>query len=390
MNAEELFAKARALVPALQARAEAGDKLRMLPEETVKDFVREGLFRILVPERFGGYQLDFVVLVDICKEVARGCGSSAWCLGILCAHNWLAALFEERAQTEVFGNSGFALLPSAFNPAHAKANRCASGYRLSGNWQFASGVDYSSWAVVASFIEKTGKDQILEERAFLVPRKDFTILDDWHVLGMRATGSKQIVINDALVPEYRTADVEELFSGRAPGAALHMAPLYRVPLVSAITMAATAPAIGIARDGFATYRESVQTRTRAFSGGKQIEKAASHIRLAESAAALDAAEIMLDRDVRQLTRAAEAGEHFSLEARARYRMDFAYIVKNCRLAVDILVEVSGAKGIFESSRLERAFRDIHTLSSHHVFDVDEAGELYGRVLLGLSPSTPLY
>src|ERR1051325_4522192 len=144
----ELMARAEALVPVLRERESQAEELRRLPDETIEDLHRTGLFRILQPRRVGGSELPFRSIVELVSVIGRGSGSTAWVLANLAAHHWMLAMFPKQAQDEVWGQSPDNLIGSALIFPRGRAHRVEGGYRLSGRWPFSSGVDPSSWNLI--------------------------------------------------------------------------------------------------------------------------------------------------------------------------------------------------------------------------------------------------
>ncbi len=189
MDREELIRRAEDLVPVLRERAALTEELRQIPQETVDDFHASGILRASQPTRFGGYDIDYPVVLDIAAELGRGCGSTAWCYAIWAAHNWAAGMFPEEAQEEYWAESVDVLSSTSLNPTHAQVTSVNGGYQLSGRWDFSSGCDAATWAILAGM----GPDGMLW---LMVPRPNYTIKDTWFVSGLRGTGSKVFVVGD--------------------------------------------------------------------------------------------------------------------------------------------------------------------------------------------------
>jgi 3-hydroxy-9,10-secoandrosta-1,3,5(10)-triene-9,17-dione monooxygenase len=382
-----LAERARALLPQIRERAEKAESLRRLPEETLADLRDAGLLRALQPARFGGTQLDFDALLGAAAEVGRACGSSAWCLAILGIHNWLLGLFPLPAQDEVWGAAPDALAAACFAPT-GKAEPDGDGYRLSGRWQFASGCDHAGWAAVAAPIARPGAP-FPDVRLFLVPVAELRIEDTWFVAGLRGTGSKDLVVEGVLVPEHRTLSLAHALAGTTPGASLHDAPVYRAPFTTMLGLALAGPALGIARGALDAYTERTRERVQTYGSAKLAEQMPMQIRLAEAAAEIDGAALLLERACRDVARGTRGEIALDLAARARIRRDTAYAVRVCTRAVDRLFEASGAHGLFDSSPLQRAFRDLHAMSAHAFLSWDQSAAIFGALELGLPSPNPI-
>jgi 3-hydroxy-9,10-secoandrosta-1,3,5(10)-triene-9,17-dione monooxygenase len=172
-----LIASARQLGPALIERLSRADELRRLPDETVADFEQAGFFRILQPKRWGGLELDPQTFFQVQIEIARACASSAWVLGVVGAHAWQLALFDERAQAEVWGDDSNALISSSYAPT-GTVESVPGGYELSGRWSFSSGCDHCQWVFLGGFAPASPEAKAPDMRTFLLPRSDYRIEDN--------------------------------------------------------------------------------------------------------------------------------------------------------------------------------------------------------------------
>src|SRR5713101_965128 len=197
----ELLARAEALVPVLRERAGRTEELRRLPDETLDELHRTGLFRILQPKRVGGSELPFRSIVELVAVIGRGCGSTAWVLANLAAHHWLLGMWSPEAQDEIWGQSPDNLIGSALIFPRGRARPVDGGYRLTGRWPFSSGVDPAAWNLIGA-ITSDEESGLSEPRIFLLPSSDYTIIDTWHVIGLGGTGSKDVAAEDVFVPDY--------------------------------------------------------------------------------------------------------------------------------------------------------------------------------------------
>jgi 3-hydroxy-9,10-secoandrosta-1,3,5(10)-triene-9,17-dione monooxygenase len=384
----ELLARAEALVPVLRERAVHTEELRRLPDETIEDLHRSGLFRILQPKRVGGSELPFRSIVELVSIIGKGDGSTAWVLANLAAHHWMLAMFPKRAQDEVWGPSPDNLIGSALTFPRGRAHRVDGGFRLSGRWPFSSGVDPSSWNLLGA-ITQDEEAGTTEPRLFLLPASDYTIIDTWHVIGLAGTGSKDVAVNDIFVPEYRSLAMSQITGGRNPGTEVNPAVLYRLPAVSLFAFCIAAVSLGIAQGAIDYFAETTRTRTSYYTGRNLADFVTLQIHLAEASALVDMAQAVMLLDCDEATRIVAEGGVPSLEQRARYRRDGAYAATICTRAVDALFRATGGGGIYARNPLQRMFRDIHAANAHYVLNWDINGAMFGRVLLGLSPDAML-
>jgi 3-hydroxy-9,10-secoandrosta-1,3,5(10)-triene-9,17-dione monooxygenase len=378
MPRDELLSRATKLVPVVGERAARAEQLRRLPDETLADLINAGLFRIGNPDRFGGVGLDVDTVFDVAVELGRGCGSTAWVYGVLAAHNWMLGLWPEQAQFEYFAAGPDTLASSSLDPGQARVETVAGGYRLAGRWSFSSGCDAASWVMVGGL----GPNGLAY---FLVPMAEVTIVDTWFVSGLRGTGSKDLVIENAFVPTHRVAELRLLGEGQTDGWALHRRPSYRVPLRSILSLTLAAPALGMARGVVEAFTSQLRDR-RGPSGASLIESVASQLHLAEASAEVDAAIVLLRHDTREMLDLAARGEMPTLLDRARYRRDQAFMTRLALRAVNRLMETSGGHALQESNPLQRLQRDLQAAAQHFSLRWEETAEQYGRVALGLDPA----
>jgi 3-hydroxy-9,10-secoandrosta-1,3,5(10)-triene-9,17-dione monooxygenase len=385
---DELMARAEALVPQLRERAARAEELRQMPDETIADLHSAGLFRMLQPARVGGSELPFRALFELTAVIGQGCGSTSWVLANLAAHHWLLGMWHPEAQEEIWSESADSLISSALIFPRGRASRVPGGYRLSGRWSFSSGIDASSWNMVGAIVsdEETGQS---EARMFLLPKSDYTIIDTWQVIGLGATGSKDVEVADVFVPAYRTLSTERIRGGPNRGSELNPGSLYRLPAVSLFGFAIAGVSLGIARGAIWHFAETTRNRLSAYTGRNIADLNNIQIHLAEAAALADAAEALALRDCDEATHITDAGIVPSIEQRGRYKRDGAFAATLCTRAVDVLFSATGGGAIYARNPIQRAFRDVHAANAHYNLNWDVNGAIYGRVALGRPPDAPL-
>lgn len=376
MTHKEAVARARA--PAIREWAAVAEAQRRQPEETIQEILDAGLVRLLMPRRWGGYELPLDALVDSVIEIARPDASAGWCYAFLVAHPWVLAHFPDEAQHDVWANNPDALLATSFAPV-GHFTSAEGGYRLSGNWPWSSGVDHCEWNMVAALPESMDGPP----RIFLLPRSDYEILDTWFVAGLAASGSKNVEVQDAFVPEHRTVLLPDLGRGQAPGAVLNTGPLYNLPLLATFPVFLAAPLLGATLGAYETWRDSSRSRYTRMS--HELVAAFTHqqIRLAEIAADIAAAQSLLHETL-DIVR---AGGPLSPDHYNRVRLYYATCGRYCIQAVERLYTNSGGSANYDTNPMQRYWRDVHAMAAHIGLNFDTAGETFGRAELGL-PSNP--
>jgi 3-hydroxy-9,10-secoandrosta-1,3,5(10)-triene-9,17-dione monooxygenase len=235
-RAQELLAAARAMGPALRERRERASRDQRVPDETVQEMQDAGFFKILQPEKWGGYAMDPQVFYAVGLEVARNCPSSAWILGVIAVHNWQLALFDDQAAQDVWAEDPGILISSSYAPV-GKVEVVDGGFRLSGRWSFSSGSEHCKWAFLGAVVPTPDAPfDMGNYRTFLVPIEDYEIVHNWEVVGLQGTGSHDIVVDNAFVPEHRTHKSMDGFLCDNPGNAVNDAPLYRMPFMRRCTV----------------------------------------------------------------------------------------------------------------------------------------------------------
>lgn len=380
MTQEELIARARDMVPGLREKARATEQARRLLPETVEAFTQAGFFRITQPRRYGGFELGLDVLEAVVIEVARGCGSSAWALAILSGHSWLTALFDTPGQDAIFGEDGHVIMATNLS-GNGRARRVPGGYQLSGRFTYLSGCEAANWLCVGAMVEDA-----VESPPWLYAAlrpQDATIVDDWFVLGLRGTGSKTVLVEDLFVPEHLTLAQAAVQEQAPPGRFIHPNPLYATPLLSFLSIETTGAAVGIALQAVEVLEEigrSKPNRVRGNAGPPSLlhQTAAFQRRFAEARSLAETARTLLLSEARRLMETvasyAPQGRKLTQAEQLGYTLATARVVDLCVQAVDHAFAVAGTSATVDGHPLERCFRDIHMLSTHNIYRLDQIDE----------------
>ena len=361
----------------LAERAPEAERLRRLPAQTIAELAESGFTDLLVPARFGGRQARFPELLNPVREMAHGCVSSAWTIGFYALHNWLTALFDERAQAEAFETRPL-LAPATLAPT-GRGRPAPGGVRLTGRWSWATGVMDANWILVGALC---GPDDALYPALALLPADRVSVHDVWHTDGMCATGSNDVSIDDVFIPEHRLVAVRDIYRGTAPGAAAHDHPTYRWPMVPALALLAAMPALGAAERVTELYADRLGRRVLAYQGVIQQDQPIALAHLGAAQVRLRALHGLLDSTVAAIEAAVTVGEPVRRPARAQARLAAAHIVAESRAVIGALLAASGASAHFLDNPLQRAKRDVDVLAGHVIFDYDTSRELAGALSVG--------
>ncbi len=378
---------AASLAPQIAARASATIAERRVPRQSIDALKQEGLTRILQPRRCGGSEARLMDHYAAVSEVARSCGSTAWCLGVYHAHAWLMGLFGRAAQDDVYAGNRDALVSAVLTP-RGKVEAVADGYRLSGVWPFCSGVHHAEWVMLGCRIP--GADgAFADEGVLLVPASDLEIRDDWYAAGLTGTGSNSVVATDVVVPRHRFLSFVDAGQGKAPGAGTHATPLYRASLVPVLALFITSPVVGMAEHALGDFIARLPGRVVQHTfDERQIERAATHLQVGEAASKIELARLRLETTIAEIEAHAEAGTVMPPERRMKARMDCATVVELSRQAVERIVYAAGASALMETSGVQQAARDVRAAATHGLLNLETNLETYGRVVLGLEPRSP--
>jgi alkylation response protein AidB-like acyl-CoA dehydrogenase len=389
---DTLIERARGLGTILRERATSIEKDRTVSPEAIEEIRRRDIFRILQPRIFGGFEHDWDAMMSVGLEIAAACGSTGWvaCLGI--GHQWFVSKFPIEAQHDVWDDDPDALTFGSYAPS-ALAEKVDGGYRVSGRWRFASGCDHGAWGLLGLMLPAKDGEDGPRHGFSLVPRSDYVIDDDWHAMGLVGTGSKSIVCDDVFIPAHRILDFDSAIRGNTTGAAFHDNPLYRLPLFTCIPLNICVPPLGILHGAIEQFREDMQHRSSRgaiTTGGKTVaDYAAVQTHFAEATASLDAACLLIRRDIAEAHRVIKNQDGLSTDMRIRNRRDQAYAVRLATNGINGLFDAGGALGIFLDNHVQRAWRDINAAARHIAFSWGAVSAMYGQNAFGRPVMPPI-
>jgi alkylation response protein AidB-like acyl-CoA dehydrogenase len=381
--ATSLVERAAALVPLLRERALETERARRVSPEVYDALAEAGVFRMLVPRRYGGDEADFQIQADVLAEIARGCPSTSWVATILSAMGWVAGTFPDEGQDEILGD-GDPRIHGILAPL-GKGIPKDGGLVVSGRWPFGTGCHGANWSLLNAVV---GEGEGAASTCVIVRTSELTILDDWHTTGLAGTGSNSVVAEDVFVPAHRCVPLAPMIEQGYPESRSSGNPYFSLPLTAVLLVNAGGPPLGIARGALEAFLERLPGRKLGYTTyPSQADAPITHLVVGEASLKLES----LDAHVRRANALLDdhLGETFSVEQRAKARAHVSYATELAREIVDSLYYSSGGTSSNEAVPIQRFQRDIQALANHAVMNGRGSTELYGRILCGLEPNTPL-
>ena len=380
-EAIEVIERARAMIPRLAERARAAEDALMVPRETVAEMQEAGFFKVLQPKRWGGYEMDPRVFYTVQMALAEGCMATAWIYGVIGVHNWQIPLFPEQAQIDVWGQDPTTLTASTYMPT-GKAEPVEGGYNFSGRWSWSSGSQHCEWILLGGLLPKKDGSGVLEHCTFLLPKADFKIIENFDVLGLRATGSHDIEVTNAFVPAHRTHRTNDHSDAGCPGRAVNPGWLYRIPFTQVFQRAVSSACLGATDAAINSFR----ARCASFvgkHGAKTAEDVNSQLVVSEAMMMSDSAKLVLYRNFQRIVDCAKNGTVMDVEERLLQRAQASQVPKKCAEAINEIMRACAAGGVYKTNPIERTFRDLHVARGHIANNSDAYARAHGAVMLGL-------
>jgi 3-hydroxy-9,10-secoandrosta-1,3,5(10)-triene-9,17-dione monooxygenase len=387
-TADVLIARARALVPQVAACAREAREARRVPERIIAEIAEAGLFRILQPAGWGGYEMKPETFYEVLIALAEGDMSVGWVYGVLGVHPWLMGLMDQRAVSDVWGNDDSVRLCSSLMPV-GKAQKVDGGFRLSGHWRFSSGCHYAQWALLGGIVQSDGAQAggPPDVRLFLVPQTEYRVDEVWRVSGLCATGSEDILVDDVFVPDYRTRRMIDNLNCVGPGQAVNTSPLYRIPFGQVFFRGVSSPAIGALQamlDAFVAYAGK-----RSGPAGKSVDDPVAQQICAEVTAAIDEMKLVLRRNMSVLWEYGARAEVPPMRLRQQFKFQSASVSHRCAELATRLMRATGAAGIYDEQPFGRTLADINAARQHIANQFEMVGRNWGVSILGGKPANDM-
>lgn len=381
MTPEEYLRRVRALIPGIQERAAQTEALRRIPDDTWAELQQAGVLRALQPRRWGGLELEPQVFYQAAAEVAAVCPSTGWVFSVVGVHPWQIALFPDPAQADIWGRDPGTAASSSYLPT-GSVQQVPGGYRLAGRWSFSSGCDHCQWVLLGGLVPGASENEQPDFLTFALPRADYQIDDNWYVAGLAGTGSKNIVVQDAFVPEHRTHRMLDAFLLESPGNALNTGPIYRLPHAAVFSTTIAAPTVGAAQGALDTYRRLLMSDKRNPGGTRLGEEPFARMNLAMATSKIDAARQRMLANFDDMLALVGAGLEIPIERRARIRWDVTHIIVSSVEAVNLLFHSSGGHGLFLDNPMQRFWRDANAMRVHGIVAPEISSRLFAEATLG--------
>lgn len=391
---EEIVARAAAMHDALGAECEANNAAGGCSDTRHQAFKDAGFYRMLSPKRFGGMEMDLETFLRVVMEIGSADPGTAWGMGLSAGHALhLAAYFPIEAQAEGFADNGNFICPQRAVPA-GRAERVEGGYRLTGDWPYASGVPHSNWFMAAANVFAEDGSS-LPPLGFIIPRQDIEVLKDWGgdlVLGLQATGSNTVRITDKFIPDHWTAPFDwprrDLGTDGTIGWQEHQNPLYLGRILTYFGCELAAPIVGAAKGALREYRRLIETQKTPFPPPKlRSESDFYQMWLGEAMGMVDGAELLLLGTARRYTKACEDWAKdrtpFTYIEDARMRQTALMAGRMACEAIELMFTTSGTTAARTNSRMLRFFRDASTYRTHVTSQLPVMAHSAGSGNLGL-------
>ncbi|WP_106399334.1 3-hydroxy-9,10-secoandrosta-1,3,5(10)-triene-9,17-dione monooxygenase oxygenase subunit [Actinocorallia populi] len=380
---DEVLEAVRELLPKLAERAKTVDEKGRIPAVSIRELTEAGVFRMLLPARYGGMEGDPADFYRVVREISGFCGSTGWVSAVLGVHSWHLALFPDEVQKEVWAKGPDVLLASSYAPI-GRLTPVEGGYELSGRWGFASGCEFASWMLLGGLVVGA-QGRPVDFLTVLVPKSDYEIDRVWDTTGLRGTASDDIVVDRKFVPTHRVVRNYDQAQLRAPGLKTNAGPLYRIPFGTVFTTTVTSAVLGMVAGCYDFYVASMRDRIRlSLGGGRFVDDQFAQVAVGRAASEIDAAVLQIERNLREMREHTVRGEQIPMELRLRARRDQVRGTERAIEAIDLLFKTAGGNSLRRGNVIERAWRDAHAGSIHVANDPDRALAMYGRGEFGLT------
>ncbi len=385
--ANPMLDKLNGILPQIAANAGLAEELRKVPPENIALLKSIGLHKAFLPKAYGGLEMQLPEFADCIAALAGACCSTAWAFSLLCTHNHQLAMFSKQMQDDVWGQDPDATAASSIAP-FGRYQEAEGGIIFNGDMRWSSGCDHAEWAICGFLRDngQGGKDYCFA----VIPASDYEIIDDWHAMSMKGSGTKTLHIVDAFVPEHRIEKAKAMMTGQSSGFGLYPdSKIFSTPYRPYFASGFAAMGLGVAERMLEVFRQVTKGRVRAYTGADVSGATPALMRLAESTHQVAAARAFLEQTWEQHREHGERKEYPDTRTLTYWRTNQAYAVKMCIQAVDRLFDAIGASNWYLDKEAQRIFRDSHMTGAHAYTDYDVCAQILGREIMGLEPDPSL-
>lgn len=377
----ELAGRAVALQPLLRERATTAEAHRRMPEEVNEALTRAGMFRLLSPKRYGGYQTDARTVIEVTEVLGEADGSASWLVALGSVANWISGLGSERAAEDIFGSNPDARVAGAVAGNPATSRRVAGGWQVSGRWSYSSGAWHATWASLGvPLTDEAG--EVVDHALVVVPASELTVEETWFTAGMKATGSNTFVADDVFVPEHRVMPLSAMAEGEYPIGRVDEA-LYRYAFAPLALLLLLGPLLGLGRAALAWTTEKAATKPLTHTiHARQADSVGTQLQVAEAALKIETARLHAYRAADEIDDAALRAEQLDYAARARIRAQAGYAAQHVLDGITTLLNAHGATSFADANPMQRYWRDANTAARHAHLNPAVGYEVFGKSLLG--------
>jgi 3-hydroxy-9,10-secoandrosta-1,3,5(10)-triene-9,17-dione monooxygenase len=379
-----------AIADQLREKAADAERLGRLPDETAKALKSVGAIRLLQPKRYSGFEAHPREFAETVMAVASLDPASGWICGVVGVHPYQLAFADPRVQEEVWGTDHDTWMASPYAP-QGVARPVEGGYIFNGRWQFSSGTDHCEWIFLGGMLGDDAGVPVMPPTMFhmVLPREDYEIVEDsWDVVGLRGTGSKDIIVKDAFVPDYRAMNATEVMDGTTQQNSGLTQPLYQMPWSTMFPLGITAAVIGIAEGALAAHLDYQRDRITATGTAIKDDPYALYA-VGEAAADINAARQELLANVDRIWDIVDSGNEVSFEDRAAGRRTQIRAAWRAVMAVDQIFSRSGGNALRMDKPLQRYWRDAHAGLAHAIHVPGTTFHASALSSLGIEPVGPL-
>ncbi len=385
VSSEELLSRTADLIPLISAKADATEENRRIDGEVLEAIAAAGVLDMRRPVRYGGLESDARTLSQVLETLARGDGSTSWTVSAWLISTWIACVFPDHVQDEVFSTPN-ARVCAVLSPS-AVASHVRGGLTVTGRWQFISGAQDAHWQVVLA-LAPTPDGSTMWPVMALVPMSDLTVIDDWYTSGLCGTGSVATAAQDLFVPAERVLPLPFVLQGQYASEANASSPVFSAPLMPMGCAGFVGVGVGLARAAVDAFLTRLPGRKITYSDYTAQDKAPiTHLEVSEAVYKADEADFHARRVTDLLDSKAASGEAWKVEDRVLARASLGRSFQLVRESVDVLASASGGSSIYRGVPMQRILRDVHALSMHSLMHPSTNAELYGRVLCGQEPNS---